>query len=497
MPYEWIIARRYLMPEGRVTFVFVMALMSIIGVAVGVASLITVLSVMNGFGDDLRSKILQGQSHLIYRARMGGLPDVTGLPEAFETDPNVEAAAAVYELVGLAQGEYEEQPQTVIIRGIHPKQHQEVSGVIDQLIFGDFSRLEKKPASKSDQQDDTGTESKPVSIFDLETVDTPGIVIGQEFAVSLGAYIDRNATREQIKMALEPILGQHIRLTAPPRDIGPAGPDYRSQEFEVVGIFSYGHYDFDRSWVFISLEEAQYLSSAPKELTHIEMRLKNHSPNATEKTAQRVYEIGHQLVADTVNDKIIDVRNPEDDAWLKAATDKARNGDASAIKGLEEIHGYPLEWMALNRVFFEALLIEKKMMGYILAIIIFVATFSILSTLFMVVMIKTRDIGILRTMGVSRGGILRLFVLVGLIIGCLGTFFGTGLGLVLCEIIENVGIKLPGDGQIYYLKYLPVAVRPLDILNVVVYTVSISFLATILPALRAAKMDPTRCLRSV
>lgn len=507
MTYEWMIARRYIMPEGRLTFVFVMALVSIFGVALGVASLITVLSVMNGFGDDLRSKILGHRSHLLFQAYQGlFLPEIPGLAEAFEEDPNVEAAAPLMQFEGMIQPDDRLSVRSfVVIRGIQPSYQTRVNDIGSKLLAGSLERLERTPQSLSQSSE---SEDGSIPFYEVKKrKQLPGIVIGRELARSLyRIWIPQNASAETLEKAFSSqTLGKVVRLTTTPRKASVMGFANASvQKFEVVGVFSTGHYDYDLGWLYIGLTEGQRLAQAPNELSHFEMRLKESSAATTGATARRVNQLRESLLVDTVQERLLDLRAPENKEladWLKARYDSTAEPESFGpppvdISGLDELHGYSETWMEFNRIFFRALLIEKKVMGYILAMIVLVATFSILTTLFMVVMIKTRDVGVLRALGASKGGILRVFISVGLFIGVLGTILGVGLGLGVCEFIERVPIVLPGEGQIYYLEYLPVAVRPLDILNVTLYTISISFLTTILPALRAAKLDPTRCLRS-
>lgn len=504
MIYEWVVARRYLMPEGRVTFVFVMTVLSIIGVAMGVASLIVVLSVMNGFGDDLRSKILEGRSHLIFMGVSRGevFPLVTGLPEAFMADPNVEAAAPVIESLGLAVADLnQEEPEMVNIRGIDPFYQEKINNLDKHLIAGSLERL--KPGAESAPQPQEATAEATVSIDSLfeRPHPLPGIAIGRELATTMfGVFALPNADKEVEREVFSRVLGERLTLITAPRGMGLKSLVPQRQPFEVVGVFGTGHYEFDLLWVYISIPSGQYLRQTPGMISQIDMKLKNYGVNQTNETAKRIIERTSGLLLDTRNNAIIDSRHPQYAELihqLQSANEETTSVDRGAsLEGIVELRGWAVTWMKFNEIFFRALVIEKKMMGYILAIIVLVATFSILTTLFMIVMIKTRDIGVLRAIGVSRGGILRIFISVGLLIGIIGTLLGAGIGLGVCEYISRTEIPLPGSGQIYTLQFLPVAVRSLDVINVMIYTICISFLSTILPALRAAKLDPTQCLRS-
>ena len=499
MIYEWAIARRYLMPEGRFTFVFVMALFSILGVGLGVAALITVLSVMNGFGDDLRAKILEGKAHLHFVGYDEGVPDVPDIMKAFETDENVAAAAPIVETYGLLQRDSSNTPpQTVVVYGIEPDLQSRVSNLQEKMVAGSLDALRERPV-------DGDAEQVMVPVHMLESApQQDGIVIGKELAQELFAlWIDPNASKEDVTRRLELVLGQTISIVTMPSTTGVSGPEPRRRRFTITGVFSTGHYEFDRAMVYVSKRSAQYMCRNPKMLSYIAMRLENHDPLSTRQTAKRIRDLRDNLLVDTQNRTVIDLRKPESAdmaAKLQENYEDTEPGEhpqhLDSLIPLDE-RGSTQTWMEFNRIFFEALIIEKKMMGYILDIIVLVATFNILTTLLMVVMIKTRDIGVLRALGASQGGILRIFVSVGLFIGVLGTLFGVALGLGICEYISRVPIQLPGEGQIYYLQYLPVAVKWMDVINVTVYAICISFLSTIIPALRASRLEPTRCLRAI
>ena len=149
----------------------------------------------------------------------------------------------------------------------------------------------------------------------------------------------------------------------------------------------------------------------------------------------------------------------------------------------------------MNKIFFDALKIEKRTMDLILKIIILVATFNIIATLFMVVMEKTRDIGLLRAMGAGRKNVMLIFILLGIIVGTMGASLGVGLGYAVCRFIQIFQIEMPGDNSIYYLKYVPCHMEIWDFLWVCVYTVTVSFLASIYPAVRASRLAPVDALR--
>lgn len=461
MRYEWFIAKRYLKPEGRVTFIFIIALLSMVGVALGVAALIVVLSVMNGFATDLRVKILGGVSHLVYSAYAGSsLPDSPDLPSLFLKDTNVEAAAPLIDNFGLAQVEknVDKRSYAVAVRGIDPAYENLVTDLGSKIIAGSTDRLLRR---KPPLEDNAGY----IPIIEATETEIPGILIGKELArYFFDIYTPRRASKGEEARAMETALGRTIIVTAPPqRSDSPEGSRPRNRTLEVVGVFSTGHYDFDLTWVYVSIPTAQYLYSLPGRIDAVMMRLRDYSENATWETAERV-----RVLAESYN--------------LDRPTE-------------ERLEGGPRTWMDINRTFFEALVIEKRVMAYILRIIILVATFNILTTLFMVGMVKTRDIGLLRAVGATKSGILRIFLMLGCFIGSIGVSAGLAVGLGICEFIRRVGIQLPGEGQIYYLQYLPVRIEWGDIAGVVLYTLGVSLITSLFPAYWAARQQPVDSLR--
>ncbi len=460
MRYEWFVAKRYLKPEGRVTFIFIIALLSMAGVALGVAALIVVLSVMNGFGTDLRSKILGGVSHVICATYADtSLPDDPTLPAVFTQDPNVMAAAPLIDNMGLAQAEDFGDPYPVAVRGIDPAWENSVTDLDSKLIAGNMDRLRRDRAGPSPEK------RSMIPIIQAREPEPPGLLIGKELArYFYGIYLPNRASKAEEAEAMQAALGRTITLTAIPQSFDtPEGMRPRHRTFKVTGVFATGHYEFDLNWVYISLSDAQYLYQLPGRVDAMTMRLRDHSEQATWDTAHRLREI-----IDEYNQN----RPPD-----------------------EQILGVPRTWMDVNRTFFEALTVEKTVMAYILRIIILVATFNILTTLFMVGMVKTRDIGLLRAVGSTKGGVLRIFVSLGCLIGGIGVGSGLVIGLILCRLIKVLRISMPGDGQIYYLQYLPVRVEWGDIMGVVLYTFIISLLASLFPAYWAARRQPVDSLR--
>ncbi len=267
---------------------------------------------------------------------------------------------------------------------------------------------------------------------DPEAGDLPGIILGKELAFNLGVF-----------------RGDDVNVVVPTGNLGPMGVTPRMKRFRVAGIFSSGMYEYDSGLVYVSLADAQRFFGMNGQVTGIEV-------------------------------KTIDPMRADDLARKLAA----------AV-------GFPYyarDWKDLNRNLFGALQLEKVGMTLILVLIIMVAAFNIVSTLFMVVLQKGREIAILKSMGATHQAIRQIFMLEGLIIGAFGAIAGGGLGLILCELLDRYQfVQLPKD--IYYIDRLPVLVDPVQVAGIMIGAVGIALVATLYPAWRASKLDPVEGIR--
>jgi lipoprotein-releasing system permease protein len=287
---------------------------------------------------------------------------------------------------------------------------------------------------------DPETVGKVIKVFDDvapplsvgNTGKVPEIVLGKQLARTLGVY-----------------KGDIIYVISPTGILSPIGHVPAMRRFQVTGLFETGMYEFDGSLAYIHLEAAQDLLRMKASVTGIELRVKDIY-NARE-------------IADKIISKL----------------------------------GFPFwarDWMQMNRNLFSALKLEKIVMFIILALIILVAAFNIASTLIMMVMEKTRDIAILKTMGATEKSIGKIFVLKGVIIGAVGTGIGVLFGFILCKLLEKYKfIELPGD--VYYITTLPVHLEILDIVVIAAAAIVICFLATLYPARQASKLNPVEAIR--
>jgi lipoprotein-releasing system permease protein len=262
--------------------------------------------------------------------------------------------------------------------------------------------------------------------------EVPEIVLGKELARRLGV-----------------IRGDTVYVISPAGILSPIGHVPAMKRFQVSDIFESGMYEYDGSLAFIHLEEAQTILRMGDAVTGIEVRVKD------------IYKAGD--IADRI---VTDLGFPY---WAR-------------------------DWTQMNQNLFAALKLEKTVMFIILALIILVAAFNIASTLIMMVMDKTRDIAILKAMGATDKSIGKIFVIKGVVIGCIGTFIGVILGFILCKLLETYKfIELPGD--VYYITTLPVRMELLDIVLIATAAIVICFLATLYPARQAAKLNPVEAIR--
>jgi len=410
MSFESFISLRYLLARRKQAFISVISLMSVLGVAIGVAALIVVLGVMNGMSKDLRDKILGVNAHLIVGSLEGAIADYRPLAEQAMQVPGVLGATPfIYAevMVSTRQGS-----KGVVLRGIDPASAGSVLSVGRDMIEGSLEDL-------------AGGFGPP---------GPPGILIGQELANRLGAR-----------------RGSLIHVLTPSGRSTAAGFTPEVVTARVVGVFKTGMWEYDSSLAYASLAETQKLMGFSGDLvTGVEMRVAD---------VDRADAVGRELAL--------------------------------------RIGGYPLyvrDWKEMNRSLYEALALEKAGITVILVMIVLVGTFSIVTSLVMLVMEKTRDIAILMSMGARRRSIRNIFMLQGTLIGAVGTGLGFTLGLSLCLLLKKYQfIRLPKG--IYSLDYLPVLLNWADLVAIGVGAMLLCFLATIYPARQAARLMPAEALR--
>jgi len=409
-PFEWMIALRYLRARRAKSFVSVIAGFSFAGIMLGVATLIVVMSVMNGFHLELMSKIIGINGHVFLQGVETPLNDYDAVGKRLEQVPGVTSVIPMVEGAAGVSSPY--QQSGALVRGIREADIKRLPG-----IAGNVRR---------------GT---------LEGFDTAGgVAIGAKMAEQLSVRV-----------------GDTISVLTAKGAATPFGVAPRIKAYPVVAIFQIGVSEFDGIFVYMPLAEAQAYFNREDEASVIEAF----------------------------------VQDPDDMDAMRVKLDKAV--------------GRPMimtDWRQRNRSFFEALKVERTVMFLILTLIILVAALNIISGMTMLVKDKGRDIAILRTMGATRGAVLRIFLVTGATIGASGTIAGLLLGLVVAHNLESVrqlinrsfGLNV-FDPNLYLLSRLPSVVMMSDVVLVVSMSLCLSLLATIYPAWRAAKLDPVEALR--
>jgi len=410
MGYELFIGGRYLRAKQKQTFISLITILSIAGVAVGVMALIVVIAVMAGFEADLKSRILGGQSQVILKRHGGAFTEYRKVLQEVEQTEGVEAATPfiLFQIMLRAKNK----TSGAVLRGIDPKSAGRVMTTLQQVNLPD-------PAAAGSTRDASAA--------------IPGIVLGRELARNLGV-----------------VEGDVIYLISPRGMLSPIGHVPAMKQFKVTGYFESGMYDYDQTFAFINIRDAQKLMRMGNSVTGLDIRVTN------------IYE--------------------------------ARNV-AQKITSKLKFPYWAMDWMQMNRNLFKALKLERRVMFIILTLIVLVAAFNIASSLIMMVMGKTRDIAILKAMGATERSIRKIFVFNGMVIGTFGTLLGLGLGLLLCFLLKRIDIhELAGDIY-YFTTSLPVKLEFINVISIIAAALLICFLATLYPARQASKLNPVEAIR--
>ena len=414
MSFELRIALRYLVAQRRQLFISVISTISTLGVTVGVMILLIALAILTGFQGELRSRILGAASHLsIYKG--GGAPfdDYRDVIATLGGIDGIDGAAPVFygkALVSSATGS-----ALVTLKGVEPMQEATVTEFGQKMMVGGLMRLVEP------KDDGSELDNAP-----------PGIVVGEELAMTLGVFI-----------------GDVVKVTTPEGHLTPFGMIPRTRSFRVVGIFRLGLYNFDNSWALLHLPEAQRLLGVGDEAMYVETKVRD---------LFAVEEI-----------------------------------EIDAMKALGLDYG-SMNWKETNASLFSAFWLEKMVTTIFISFIVGVAALNIVASQIMIVMNKTRDIAILRSMGASAKSIMRIFMLQGSIIGVVGTLIGAVLGVTVSWILDHYRlVTIPED--VYQVAWVPFKLLPVDFFLVVLAAPLVCFLATLYPARRAAKLVITEALR--
>ena len=409
--YERMIAKRYLLPGKGEAFIALVASISLVAVALGVAALVIVMSVMNGFRAELFDKVVGLNGHAVIQGYGGRLDGWRDILERARNTPGVTEALPLIEQPLMAS--YQGRVEGVLARGMRVEDIRTNATLKSKIVDGNLKEL--VPGSGN-------------------------VAIGARLAEMMGARV-----------------GNQISLISPDGQTTPFGTVPRIVSYRVAAIFEVGVYDYDKAFVIMPMEDAQTLLMLGD-------------------------AVGMVTVQTTNPDKVEDILKP--------------------LVPRVGTQGMITDWRQMNASLFDALQVERVAMFVVLSIIVLVAVFNILSSLIMLVRAKTRDIAILRTMGATRAGLIKVFVTIGTTIGALGIVAGLILGAIFLfyrQAVVNFVQLVTGqnlwDPSIRFLTELPSKTDPVEVTVIALMALVLSFLATLYPAFKAASTDPVQVLR--
>jgi len=455
MRFELFIARRYLRAKRRQAFIGIITGISIVGVAAGVASLVVALAINNGFRQDLQQRLLGSTSHIsLLRVADDGIKDWPALMDRLSKQPHVVAAApAIFEQVLISRGP---RARGAVLKGMIPKYERQVGDLLSSVKQGSAAALDE---ARTTQIDSSGMEklageapaatlagaaqAKSTAAADDSSPDDlaavqarvaamPPIVLGKDMADSLGASV-----------------GSVVLVTSPQGELTPFGMVPKYNRFRVVGIFSSGFFDYDSSWAFVRLADAQQLFGLGDLISVLEFKVDD------------IYK------ADRISSDLED----------------------AAGKGFMATN-----WMEQNKALFHALRLERLVTFITIGLIVFVAALNILISLIMMVMEKTKDIAVLMSMGTRQAQVRNVFIAQGMLIGVIGTAIGLALGYAISYAGGHYHV-ISLSPEVYSIDYVPFAPRLMDGVIVAVVAVGISFVATLYPSWSASRILPAEALR--
>ncbi|HZV99709.1 MAG TPA: lipoprotein-releasing ABC transporter permease subunit [Methylophilaceae bacterium] len=413
LPFELFVGLRYTRAKRRNHFISFISMTSMVGIGLGVAALIVVLSVMNGFQEELRSRILGVASHLQISGANNRLTDWPAVVADVKGKTHVEAAAPYIMAQGMLS--FGQNVQGAIVRGILPAEEDRVAELGSHMRAGQLSDLRAGEF---------------------------GIVLGAELAQSLGV-----------------IMGDKVVVLAPQGQFTPAGVVPRIKQFKVVGLFQIGMYEYDAGLALIHMDDAAKLYRMNGNVSGVRLKLDDLflAPLVSRQLAQQLRVQGDYYISD---------------------------------------------WTEQHANFFRAVQMEKRVMFIILALIVAVAAFNIVSTLVMAVTDKRADIAIMRTLGASPRSIMQIFIVQGALIGVIGTVAGAVFGVIVALNIQTIvpfiehlfGIQFLAK-DVYYISDLPSHLQWPDVVVITLMSFVLSLLATLYPSWRAAKTNPAEALR--
>jgi lipoprotein-releasing system permease protein len=409
-PFEWMVALRYLRARRKEGFISVIAGFSFLGITLGVATLIIVMAVMNGFRQELFDKMLGLNGHVVVHSLDPNFTNYDDIAAKIRAVPGVKYALPLIE--GQVMVSTTMSSTGALVRGLRENDLKELKAVSGNIRFGTLDGFDRKD----------------------------GVALGTRLANDLNVKV-----------------GDYVTLLTPRGASTALGTAPRVKRYPVVAVFEIGMSEYDSSILFMPLAEAQRYFSHPDGVTVLEVVL--DSPDEVSELGPKILETGGRSI-------------------------------------------YVSDWRQRNATFFTALQVERNVMFLILALIVLVAALNIISGLIMLVKDKGRDIAILRTMGASRGAVMRIFFITGASIGVVGTLAGLLLGVLVCANIERLREFIGWitdtelfSPELYYLSQLPAEMDTGETVSVVVMALVLAILATLYPSWRASRLDPVEALR--
>ncbi len=443
MRFELFIASRYLRAKRRQAFIGIITAISVTGVAAGVASLVVALAINNGFRQDLAQRLLGSTSHIsLQRIADDGIKDWPSLMARLSKQPHIVAAApAIFEQVLISRGP---RARGAILKGMIPEYERHVGDLLNSVNEGSAAPLEEKSqaipnaptgntAPGSAATDATATQSPDSLAGVAERVNAmPPIVLGKNMAEELGATV-----------------GSIVVVTSPQGELTPFGTVPKYTRFHVVGIFNSGFFDYDSSWAFARLSDAQRLFGLSDLVSVLEFKVDNLD---------------------------------QADAIARQIEDAAGQGYMTT------------NTLRQNSALFKALKTERLITFITIGLIVFVAALNILISLIMMVMEKTKDIAVLMSMGTRKAQVRNLFIAQGVLIGVVGTLIGLVLGYAVSYAGGHYHV-IHLSPEVYSIDYVPFAPRLADGLWVALFAILVSFVATLYPSWSASRILPAEALR--
>jgi lipoprotein-releasing system permease protein len=439
MRFELFIATRYLRAKRRQAFIGIITGISIVGVAAGVASLIVALAINNGFRQDLQERLIGSTSHVsLLRVADDGIKDWPPLLDRLARQPHVVAAApAIFEQVLISRGP---RARGAVLKGMIPSYERKVGDLLNSVKEGSATALEETPNSNQSSKESeiknplAAPSESPDSLAGVynRLAQMPPIILGKDMADNLGATV-----------------GSEVLVTSPQGELTPFGMVPKYSRFRVVGIFNSGFFDYDSSWAFTKLSEAQRLFGLGDLISVIEFKVDDIDQADT---------VSHQL------------ENAAGSGYMTT------------------------NWKEQNKALFHALNMERLVTYITVGLIVFVAALNILISLIMMVMEKTKDIAVLMSMGTRRSQVRNIFIAQGVLIGVIGTAIGLLLGYAISFAGGHYHL-ISLSPEVYSIDYVPFAPRLKDGIWVVLVALAVSFVATLYPSWSAGKTLPAEALR--